>query len=94
VWLQDGAEDMEHPQWGSWPLANIRMANALKTRGYDFHFSFGHGSHNLNHGGAEFPEEMMWLWRGYDPEKTAEDYRQDEAEAAKPLFRVRIANRE
>jgi hypothetical protein len=26
---------------GSWPLKNIQLANALKTRGYDFHFRFG-----------------------------------------------------
>ncbi len=94
IWLQDGAEDMEHPSWGSWPLANIRMANALKLTGYDFRFSFGCGSHNLNHGGAEFPAQMTWLWRGYDPARTAETFTQDASEAAKPLFRVSIVNRD
>ena len=40
VWLQDGSNDIEG-QYGSWPLANLRMANALKLKEYDFHFSFG-----------------------------------------------------
>ena len=56
-------------RYGSWPLANIRMANALKQKSYDFHFSFGKGSHNTAHGAAEFPAEMTWLWRDYDPEQ-------------------------
>jgi len=58
---------MENPNWGSWPLANIRMANALKTRDYDFHFSFGQGTHNGAQGDAQFPAAMTWLWRNYDP---------------------------
>src|SRR5205807_1976363 len=38
VWLQDGQNDLEN-QWGSWPLQNIQMANSLKFKNYDFHFS-------------------------------------------------------
>ena len=94
VWLQDGANDMENPNFGSWPLANIRMANALKTRDYDFHFSFGKGTHNPAHGAAEFPEEMTWLWRDYDPEKREQTYEIEPEEKAKPFFRVAIANRD
>jgi enterochelin esterase family protein len=94
VWLQDGANDMENPRWGSWPMANIRMANALKTREYDFHFSFGKGTHNGGQGAAEFPEEMVWLWRDYDPAKTAQEYTADPAEKAKPFFRVSSLNRD
>ena len=36
------------------PMANIRMANALKMKSYDFHFSFGKGSHNTAHGRRSF----------------------------------------
>ncbi len=54
VFLQDGLEDMENDRYGSWPLANIRMANALKLKGYDFHFNFGNGTHNTGQGAAEF----------------------------------------
>ncbi|MFI5095781.1 MAG: alpha/beta hydrolase [Candidatus Acidiferrales bacterium] len=93
VWLQDGSEDLEI-RYGSWALDNTRMANALKMSKYDFHFSFGKGTHNSAHGAAEFPAEMIWLWRGYDPSKTDQKYEMEPSEMAKPLFRVSIANRE
>ncbi len=93
VWTQDGIRDMENDRYGSWPLANIRLANALKLKGYDFHFSFGSEGHSQKHGGAEFAEELTWLWRGYNPALTAETYTQEAAEAAKAPFRVTITNR-
>ncbi len=93
VWLQDGANDLEQYRYGSWPLANIRLANALKEKGYDFHLSFGKGSHNSSHGAAEFPAEMTWLWRDYDPAKSSQDFAPDTAEKSKPPFRVTITNR-
>jgi enterochelin esterase family protein len=92
VWSQDGANDQEKGT-GSWPLDNIRMANALKLTGYDFHFNFGKGTHNPGQGEAEMPESMAWLWRDYDPAKTAQTYEQDADEKAKPVFRVGIVNR-
>ena len=52
VWLQDGSNDQENPQFGSWPMDNIRMANALKLKGYDFRFSFGTGPHTAGFGGG------------------------------------------
>ncbi len=94
VWLQDGSNDQENPLYGSWPLDNIRMVNALKLKGYDFRFSFGTGPHTAAEGGAEFAQEMLWLWRGYDPAKTEETFAQEPTEVAKPPFRVRISNRE
>jgi enterochelin esterase-like enzyme len=94
VWLQDGANDQENPLHGSWPLANIAMANALKEKGYDFGFTFGEGNHSTTQGVSEFPGEMAWLWRDYDPVKTAQTYTQDPDEAKRPPFRVSITNRE
>jgi enterochelin esterase-like enzyme len=92
AWLQDGSEDIENTH-GSWPLQNIQMANSLKMMDYDFHLSFGNGTHNGAHGSAELPEALAWLWRGYDPARTAQTFEMDPEEKAKPLFRVRIANR-
>jgi enterochelin esterase family protein len=92
AWLQDGSEDLENDH-GSWPLQNIQMVNSLKMREYDFHFSWGGGSHNAAHGNAELPEELTWLWRDYDPAKTEQTYVMDPAEKSKPLFRVKIYNR-
>ena len=94
VWLQDGANDQENPNYGSWPAANIRLANALKLKNYDFHFSFGKGTHNPGQGAAELPEEMIWLWRDYDPAKTEQSYVLEDAEKSRPLFRVNSLARE
>jgi enterochelin esterase family protein len=92
VWLQDGSNDLEN-EHGSWPLQNIEMANSLKRQGYDFHLSFGTGTHNGAHGNSEAPLELAWLWRDYDPAKTEQTYQMEPTEAAKPLFRVRLVDR-
>jgi enterochelin esterase family protein len=103
IWLSTGMYDLqvdaesERPDVhiaGSWPLANIDMANSLKLRGYDFHFRYGTATHSPAQGGVDLPESLTWLWRGYDPERTSEAYEQEEAERARPIFRVAIANRD
>ena len=93
VWMQDGSEDMEAGS-GSWPLQNLEMANSLKFKGYDFHFSFGTGTHNHAQNNSEMPEVLKWLWRGYDAGKSQESFEMDPAEKAKPFFRVRVYNRD
>lgn len=93
VWLQDGAGDLEN-QFGSWPAQNVAMANSLKMMGYDFHFVWGNGTHSRNGGHAELPEEMVWLWRGYDAAKTGDEFPQDAAEKDRPMFRIKGLNRE
>jgi len=92
VWLNDGSEDQETGP-GSWPLQNIQLANSLKLRGYDFHFSFGGGSHHAAHAASELPVCLTWLWRDYDPGKTEQVFEQSEEEKAQPPFRVRVYNR-
>jgi len=98
VWLQDGSRDMQfgpaQRKYGNWPAANLRMANALKLAGYDFHFSFGEGSHNGAHGAVELPEELIWLWRDYDPARTQQTYDQDPVEQSKPPFRFTLVDRD
>lgn len=93
VWLSDGSDDIEN-QAGSWPLNNIQLANALKMKGYDFHFRFGEGSHAIAQGALDLPESLTWLWRDYNPAQSAQTYEMEEAERVRPLFRVRIANRD
>jgi hypothetical protein len=92
VWSQDGADDLENP-FGSWPANNINMVNSLKFREYDFHFSWGTGSHSGSQGNAELPEAMTWLWRDYNPAKTEQVYTMDPAEKDEPFFRVKSFNR-
>jgi len=92
VWLQDGSEDLDNGA-GNWPMANIGMANALKFKGYDYHFTFGVGQHNNGHGAAELPESLTWLWRDYDPAKNAQEFVQDPAEKDQPWWQVVQLNR-
>jgi enterochelin esterase-like enzyme len=93
VWLQDGAEDLEN-EHGSWPLQNIQMANSLKRGGYDFHLSFGNGTHTRLGGQVEAPAELDWLWRDYDPAKTEQTYTADPAEKDRPFYRIKTLNRQ
>lgn len=93
VWLSDGADDLENAH-GSWPLQSIQLANSLKMRGYDYHFRFGHATHNSSQAALDLPESLSWLWRGYDPAKTSETFEMDPAEKDKPYYRVTITNRD
>ena len=93
VWLEDGSEDLEN-EHGSWPLQNIQMANSLKMKSYDFHLSWGNHAHSSAAGNAELPVSLAWLWRDYDPAKTEQTFEIEPAEKAKPMFRVKIYNRD
>jgi hypothetical protein len=75
-------------------MQNIQMANSLKLRGYDFHFRFGTAAHGAPQAALDLPESLTWLWRGYDPASTSQEYQMDAGEQQKPLFRVTISNRD
>lgn len=92
VWVQDGSGDLDNGA-GYWPAANLGMANALKFKGYDYHFSFGVGEHSDAQGAAELPEALTWLWRDYDPAKTSQEFVQDPAEKDQPVWRIVQLNR-
>ncbi len=64
VFLQGGTNDLNITE-GSWTLANLSMASALMFARYDHRVEMGSGGHNMNHGGAIFPDTMRWLWRDY-----------------------------
>ncbi len=66
VFLQDGDHDLDNP-YGNWPLANQQMAAALKFKGYDYEFVYGHGGHSGVMGTAYLPVSLRWLWRDYKP---------------------------
>lgn len=93
IWMSDGADDLENTH-GSWPLQNIELANSLKMREYDYHFRFGNATHNSSQAALDLPESLSWLWRGYDPNKTSDNYAMDPAEKEKPYYRVTITNRD
>jgi len=93
VWMSDGADDLENNH-GSWPLQNIQLANSLKMREYDFHFRFGVATHDPAQVAIDLPESLSWLWRGYDPSKTSQEFTMGPAEKDKPYYRVTINNRD
>jgi hypothetical protein len=89
-----GRADDNESNAGSWPLNNILLANGLKLKGYDFHFRFGEGMLAIAQGALDLPESLAWLWRDYDPAKTEQTYEMEEAERLKPVYRVKIGNRD
>ena len=62
VYSQEGANDLTN-EFGCWPEANQKMADAWKAKGYDYQFVLGEGTHNARHGAMLLPEAMKWLWR-------------------------------
>ena len=92
VWMADGSKDLENAH-GSWPLQNVQLANSLKMKEYDFRFLWGNAQHNTTHGDSLLPEALEWLWRGYDANRTSEEFTMDPAEKDKPYFRIRALNR-
>ena len=76
------------------PRRAIELANSFKLKGYDFHFRFGTAAHDSAQAALDLPESLAWLWRNYDPERTEQEYEMDPGEAEKPVYRVRIANRD
>ncbi len=62
AFLQAGSNDLDRPA-GDWPLANLQMAAALHSTGYDYALTYGDGAHNFEHGASILPESLAWLWR-------------------------------
>ena len=78
AWLESADGDLGTPghllnikygpyEYRDFNLANQRMAQALKLRGYHYHYD-----HALNAGhvdgnvvGQTLPEALLWVWRGY-----------------------------
>ena len=60
--FQDGINDLDN-RHGNWPLGNMAMEAALKFKGYDFKYVWGHGGHSGKQMGTLFPDAMRWLWR-------------------------------
>jgi len=62
IFSQDGIHDLTN-EFGVWPEANQKMADAWKAKGYDHKFVMGEGTHNGRHGAMLLPEALTWLWR-------------------------------
>jgi enterochelin esterase-like enzyme len=71
LWMEVGENDLhfDDPEttWHNWPLANRRMAAALKAKGYDYRFVFARGAKHVDSRvvAQTLPGALEWLWRGY-----------------------------
>jgi enterochelin esterase-like enzyme/sugar lactone lactonase YvrE len=72
IFMQDGtsdhivaAEPYGISPFGSWPINNQAMYQALAFEGYDVKLEMGTEGHNMKQGGAILPDALRWLWHGY-----------------------------
>ncbi len=72
IFLQDGRNDNRGTRRGGeydprrdWFLQNVRLVEALTSKGYDVNYAWGIGLHGQKQGGAIFPDMMRWLWRDH-----------------------------
>ncbi len=83
IFMIDGRNDNrglnaagEYDPARDWFYQNVRLKDALVTKGYDVNFAWGIGTHDHAMGGAMLPEMMRWLWRdqavSVDPRDTTE----------------------
>jgi enterochelin esterase-like enzyme len=72
IWMEVGENDnrFNDPEstFHNWVLANGRMANVLKAKGYHYQFVFAkeakHVDGRVVH--QTLPEALEWLWKGYE----------------------------
>ncbi len=73
IWLEVGQNDLRaHDDISTlhnWPLANERMAAALKLRGYRYQFVYAQDAGHVDWRVVQqtLPEALEWVWRGYRP---------------------------
>jgi iron(III)-enterobactin esterase len=71
IWMEVGQNDLhfDDPEktWHNWPLANNRMAAALKQKGYDYRYVFAMDAHHVDPRVVKqtLPAALEWLWRDY-----------------------------
>lgn len=71
IWMQVAEKDLhfDDPEqsFHNWPMANKRMAAALKDKGYDYRFVFALGASHCNAGviAQTLPDALEWTWKGY-----------------------------
>lgn len=71
VYIEGNENDLNILE-GNWTEGNLAMKSALQFARYDYRFEMGTGGHDLDHGGAVFPDTLRWLWRDYPGVKGAD----------------------
>lgn len=66
IYLQDGRNDNRFADAEmDWFLSNVRLTDALESRGYDVAYSWGVHTDTSLASGTMYPEMMRWLWRDH-----------------------------
>ncbi|OJU11929.1 MAG: hypothetical protein BGN86_13840 [Caulobacterales bacterium 68-7] len=71
IWMEVGEQDLHYTDpeqsWHNWPLANQRMAAALKAKGYDYRFVWAKDGKHVDPRvvAQTLPEALEWTWAGY-----------------------------
>ncbi|HEX4265673.1 MAG TPA: alpha/beta hydrolase-fold protein [Verrucomicrobiae bacterium] len=71
LWLQVGEHDngyqRDEASLHNWVMANERMADGLKAKGYQYHYVFCKNAGHVDRKavGQTLPEALEWVWRGY-----------------------------
>jgi enterochelin esterase family protein len=71
IWMEVGEKDLhfDDPEstWHNWPMANNRMAAALKAKGYHYQYVFAKDAKHVDGRVIEqtLPEALEYLWQGY-----------------------------
>jgi enterochelin esterase-like enzyme len=71
IWMHVGEQDLRYQDPEStlhnWPLANIRMADVLKKKGYHYQFVFARDSRHVDGRVVRqtLPAALEWVWKGY-----------------------------
>jgi enterochelin esterase-like enzyme len=71
IWMEVGEKDLHYDDaeqsWHNWPLANNRMAAALKKAGYDYKYVWARGARHVDPRVVmqTLPSALEWLWRDY-----------------------------
>ncbi|MEO8076951.1 MAG: alpha/beta hydrolase-fold protein [Acidobacteriota bacterium] len=71
IWMhvsdRDNGATRDEASLHNWPLANQRMAAALKAKGYHYQYVFAQGAGHVDRAVVTqtLPEALEWLWQGY-----------------------------
>ena len=73
IWMEVGENDIrshdEESTYHNWVMANQRMANVLKARGYHYQFVFARDAGHVDGRVVRqtLPAALEWVWQGYKP---------------------------
>ena len=71
IWLEVGSRDnsfnMPEGTYRNWPLANNRMADVLKAKGYEYQYLWAEKAGHVERGMERqtITEAMEWVWKTY-----------------------------